>query len=74
MMADCRPRRKKPPTVRGSECRTALLVLGVLAAGCALALLAFRNVPRHPAVAPTQFGWQALFGRPNVALKSPLYG
>jgi acyl-[acyl-carrier-protein]-phospholipid O-acyltransferase/long-chain-fatty-acid--[acyl-carrier-protein] ligase len=40
----------------------AFLVLGVLAASCLVALLAFRKVPRRPALAPTPFGWQALLG------------
>ena len=46
----------------GSPWSAAVLVLGVLAASCLVALLAFRNVPRRPALAPTPFGWQALFG------------
>jgi acyl-[acyl-carrier-protein]-phospholipid O-acyltransferase / long-chain-fatty-acid--[acyl-carrier-protein] ligase len=46
----------------GSPWSAAVLILGVLAAGCVVALLAFRNVPRRPSVAPTAFGWQALFG------------
>ena len=46
----------------GSPWSAAVLVLGVLAASCLVALLAFRNVPRRPAVAPTPFGWQALLG------------
>ena len=46
----------------GSPWSAAVLVLGVLAASCLVALVAFRNVPRRAAVAPTPFGWQALFG------------
>ena len=46
----------------GSPWNAAVLVLGVLAASCMVALLSFRNVPRRPAVATTPFGWQALFG------------
>ena len=46
----------------GSPWNAAVLVLGVLAASCLVALLAFRNIPRQPALAPTPFGWQALFG------------
>ena len=46
----------------GSPWSAAVLVLGVLAGSCVVALLAFRNVPRRPSVAPTPFGSQALFG------------
>jgi hypothetical protein len=40
----------------------AILLLGVLAVGCVVAILAFRNVPVRPAVAPAMFSWQTLFG------------
>ena len=46
----------------GSPWIAAFHVLGVLAASCVVALLAFRNVPRRPALASTPFGWHALFG------------
>ena len=34
MMADCRPRRKKPPTARGSECRNAAPQSKIITASC----------------------------------------
>jgi acyl-[acyl-carrier-protein]-phospholipid O-acyltransferase / long-chain-fatty-acid--[acyl-carrier-protein] ligase len=45
----------------GSPWTAAAIVLGVLAVGCALAILGFHNVPRRSAVASPTFGWRALF-------------
>ena len=46
----------------GSPWMAAVLVFGVLAGSCVIALLAFRNVPGRLAVAPAAFRWKTLFG------------
>ena len=50
----------------GSPWTAAILILGVLATSCGVAILGFRNVPRKSAVATAPFGWQALLGHAQL--------
>jgi acyl-[acyl-carrier-protein]-phospholipid O-acyltransferase/long-chain-fatty-acid--[acyl-carrier-protein] ligase len=50
----------------GSPWTAAILILGVLAIGCGVAILGFRNVPRNSVAATAAFGWQALLSHAQL--------
>lgn len=50
----------------GNAWTAGLLSFGLLAAGCAVALFGFRNVPARQAATDTPFTWKSLFGHADL--------